>query len=275
MVKTESAELNEKTRALRQNVASLGKVLVAYSGGVDSTLLLRVCADVLGPSNVLAVTATSETLPAHEEQEARRFAAAMGVEHLIVPISELEDECFVNNTPDRCYYCKRVRYGQLLNLAGERGIKWVLDGSNREDLGDYRPGMRAARELGVRSPLQEAGLSKDDIRQLSLAYDLPTWDKPSYACLSSRVPYGSRITAEKLAQIDAAECCLRNLGFRQVRVRHHGDVARIEVPPDQMVTLLANGAVPKVVARLKELGFTYVALDLQGYRTGSMNETIS
>jgi uncharacterized protein len=224
---------------------------------------------------VLAVTATSETLPAHEEQDARRFAAAMGVEHLIVPISELEDDCFVSNTPDRCYYCKRVRYGHLLRLAGERGIKWVLDGANREDLGDYRPGMRAAKELGVRSPLQEAGLAKEEIRQLSLAYDLPTWDKPSYACLSSRVPYGSRITAEKLAQIDAAECFLRNLGFRQVRVRHHGDVARIEVPADQMVTLMANGAVPRVVARLKELGFAYVALDLQGYRTGSLNETIS
>jgi len=269
-----TAELKTKNQRLLNIIADLGSVLVAYSGGVDSTLLLRACAEALGPSRVLAVTARSETLAADEEADARRLAAAMGIEHLVVPISELDDDEFVRNPPERCYLCKRIRYGLLSSLARERGLHWVVDGANADDSRDYRPGLRAASELGIRSPLREAGLNKDDIRELSRAYDLPTWDKPSYACLASRIPYGCPITAEKLRQIDAAETFLRGLGFKQVRVRHHGELARIEVPAEKLASLVADDLAPRVTARLKEIGFTYVALDLNGYRAGSLNEAL-
>lgn len=269
-----TAELKVKNQRLLNIIADLGTVLVAYSGGVDSTLLLRACAEALGPSRVLAVTARSETLAADEEAEARRLAAAMGIEHLVVPISELDDDEFVLNPPERCYLCKRIRYGRLLSLARERGLRWVADGTNADDSRDYRPGLRAASELGIRSPLREAGLTKGDIRELSRAYDLPTWEKPSYACLASRIPYGCPITVEKLRQIDAAETFLRGLGFKQVRVRHHGELARIEVPAEKLASLVADDLAARVTARLKEIGFTYVALDLNGYRTGSLNEPL-
>ncbi len=274
MCQPDTVGLQTKKRRALEIIADLGSVVVAYSGGVDSTLLLRLCVEALGPAGVLAVTASSETLASDEEVDARRLAVAMGIEHLMVPISELEDEEFVRNPPERCYLCKRIRYGRLLSLARERGLRWVVDGANADDSMDYRPGLRAASELGVRSPLQEAGLTKDDIRELSRAYGLPTWDKPSYACLASRVPYGCRITAEKLRQIDTAETFLRGLGFKQVRVRHHGEVARIEVPASQLGSLTTGDLAPRVVARLRELGFTYVALDLNGYRTGSLNEPL-
>lgn len=274
MSQPDTLDLQAKERRLFEIVADLGSALVAYSGGVDSTLLLRVCVDTLGPLQVLAVTATSETLATREELEARSLAAGMGARHLELPVSELQDEEFVSNPPDRCYHCKRIRYGQLARLAHERGLRWVVDGANADDLGDYRPGLRAASELGVRSPLQEAGLSKADVRRLSHAFGLPTWDKPSFACLASRIPYGNRITAEKLRQIDASEGFLQSLGFQQVRVRHHGDTARIEVSTDDIVALASREVAPLVVERLKALGFSYVSLDLEGYRTGSMNELL-
>lgn len=275
MSQPDTSDPKAKERRLLEIVADLSSVLVAYSGGVDSTLLLRVCVDSLGPSRVLAVTATSETLATQEESDARKLAASMGVRHLMLPISELQDEDFVSNRPDRCYHCKRVRYGQLAELAQDQGLRWVVDGANADDLDDYRPGARAASELGVRSPLQEAGLSKSDIRRLSRIYGLPTWGKPAYACLASRIPYGSRITAERLRQIDAAEGFLHGLGFKQVRVRHHGDTARIEVPADGIRVLASSEIAPLVVERLKSLGFSYVSLDLEGYRTGSLNESLA
>jgi uncharacterized protein len=250
------------------------RVLVAFSGGVDSTLLLKAAADVLG-DRVLAVTALSATTPDHERRDAAQFAHSMGVHHQEIASHELTIPAFIANPPDKCYICKKSRFGELVRLASEKGISWVLDGENMDDDADYRPGSRAARELGVRSPLREADMTKSEIRQLSRWLGLPTWNKPSYACLASRIPYGHTITPEKLKQVDAGEAFIRGLGISwQVRIRHEENTARIEVETDAIARFMDKDVRQQVVSRLRALGFRFVALDLEGYTTGSLNRVI-
>ncbi|MCG0274914.1 MAG: ATP-dependent sacrificial sulfur transferase LarE [Thermosediminibacteraceae bacterium] len=262
----------EKLEKLNNRIKELKRVIVAFSGGVDSTFLLKVCLDVLGKENVLAVTARSSTYPTREFEEAKKLAESLGANHEIIISEELEVPGFSDNPPERCYYCKKELFGKLLKMARERGFNYVLDGSNADDTGDFRPGMKAKDELGVLSPLKEAGLTKAEIRALSRKMGLPTWNKPSFACLASRFPYGEKITKEKLNRVEKAEDLLNSLGFVQYRVRSHGDLARIEVSPGEIERFFDKALREKVVAGLKELGFLYVSLDLAGYRTGSMNE---
>lgn len=265
-------ELAAKKTELEGLLKEIGGCVVALSGGVDSTLLLAVAAQVSGPS-VLAVTARSSTFPEREIASAVELAAKLGVRHRIVYSEELDIEGFAQNPPDRCYHCKRELYRKLLDVAREERLPWVVEGSNLDDRGDYRPGRRALREFGVRSPLEEAGLTKADVRELSRQLGLPTWDRPAMACLASRFPYGTLITREGLNQVDRAEEALRALGLRVVRVRHHGDVARVEVGRTD-VALLAGEHRDEAVRLLKAAGYTYVALDLEGYRVGAMNEVL-
>ncbi|MHC4251973.1 MAG: ATP-dependent sacrificial sulfur transferase LarE [Planctomycetota bacterium] len=264
-------DLDRKLASLREIIGDMGGVLVAYSGGLDSTFLAHVANDVLG-DRALAVTAASETFPAFEREEAARFAADLGIRHETIETSELAAPSFAANPPDRCYHCKKELFGKLSALATERGLAFVADGTNSDDLSDYRPGRRALEELGVRSPLLEAGLGKAGIREASRRAGLPTSEKPSYACLASRFPYGETITAEGLTQVDAAEEALREMGFARVRVRHHGDVARVEFDPDDMPAAFEKREA--ISEAVKHAGFAYVALDLEGYRTGSMNEVL-
>jgi pyridinium-3,5-biscarboxylic acid mononucleotide sulfurtransferase len=264
--------LEAKKQKLLDILREMGGCVIGFSGGVDSTFLFAVAAGVLG-ERALAVTATSETYPERELREANDLAAKIGGRHRVIVSEELDIPGFAENPADRCYHCKSELFTKLRKLAADEGLPHVADGSNVDDRGDYRPGRRALRELGVRSPMEEAGLSKADIRELSKAMDLPTWDKPSFACLSSRFPYGVTITREKLTVVGRAEEALRDLGLRTLRVRHHGDVARLELGAEEFGRV-TNGLRDEVVRRVKAAGYTYVALDLQGYRTGAMNEAL-
>ncbi len=264
--------LQEKFNRLKEYLKSLGSVAVAFSGGVDSTFLLKAAHDVLG-NRVIAVTARSCTFPKRELDETVRFCAKEKIRHIIVDSNELEMEGFRKNPVNRCYLCKKNLFSKIIKIAAENGIKNIAEGSNTDDVGDYRPGMTAVRELNVKSPLMEAGLSKEDIRALSKDIGLPTWNKPSFACLSSRFVYGETISREKLAMVDRAEQLLIDLKFSQVRVRIHNNLARIEVSPEEFERLLKNRE--RIVSEFKKYGFLYVTMDLTGYRTGSMNETLS
>ena len=269
----EHAHALAKLERLRERLRVIGSAAVAFSSGVDSTFLLRVAHEELG-ERVVAVTARSHSFPKRELDEATAFCRAEGVRHEVIDSEELDIPGFAENPPDRCYHCKKELFGRLLAFARENGLAAVLEGSNIDDDGDYRPGRRAIRELGIVSPLHEAGLTKAEIRALSREMGLPTSDKPSFACLASRFPYGERITASGLERVEKAEQWLLDAGLdlTQLRVRSHGDLARIEVPPGDIPRLASRAA--EIAAAFKDLGFAYVTLDLFGYRTGSMNEVL-
>jgi pyridinium-3,5-biscarboxylic acid mononucleotide sulfurtransferase len=264
--------LQERLTELEEMLAPYGSALVAFSGGVDSSLALAVAARALPKHRVLAVTSNNETYLPSELGLAREFAESLGVEHLVVNTRELEDPNYASNPTNRCYFCKSTLYSDLAKLAEEKGYACVVDGANKDDEGDYRPGRKAARELGVVSVLSAAGITKADVRELARYLGLPTWDKPALACLSSRFPYGQEITPEKLSQVTRAEEFLRREDFKQVRVRHHGDIARLEVGPDELERAFAMRE--KISAELLDAGFLYVTLDLAGYKSGSLNAAL-
>lgn len=266
-------ELDKKYETLCAILQEMGSVVIGFSGGVDSTFLTYAAHDVL-KDRVLAVTAVSPTLPVSEKEDAVSMAKQIGVSHLIVPTTEFDDETFVQNPPDRCYICKKIRFSALVELAQQKGYQWVVDGGNVDDLGDYRPGMKAIKELSqfVRSPMIEAGLHKEDIRALSRRFGLKTWDKQSAACLASRIPYGTALLPQRLQAIDKAEQYISPYIHGSLRVRYHGDVARIEVGVDEIPAILAHREA--IVSYVRKCGFTYVTLDLGGYEMGSLNEVI-
>jgi len=267
------AETRRKYEDLKDRLKTMGGVLVAFSGGVDSTFLLKVASDVLGDS-VLAVVASSETYPEREQKEALRLAGELKVRYRVIRTKELDDPGFRDNPPERCYFCKKELFSRLREIAAAENIPFICDGSNFEDTFDFRPGTKAGAELGVVSPLKDAGLVKSEIRILSKELGLPTWDKPAMACLSSRFPYFTRIEKESLRQIDAAEEFLKSKGFTQLRVRHHDKIARIEVTPQDFPRIVEDEMRSAIVENLKKMGYLYVTIDLAGYRTGSMNEPI-
>lgn len=266
--------MDTKLEKLKDILRGLGSALLAYSGGVDSTLLLKVALDTLGKEKVLAVIAQSETYPTAEKQEAIKLGEMLGAKTLVMETRELDNESFRRNPQDRCYYCKSELFSRLKQIAGKSGLSQVIDGSNVDDLLDFRPGAKAKAELGVKSPLQEAGFTKQEVRDLSHSLSLPTWDKPSYACLASRIPYGTRIEVNILNNLDEAEKFLRTLGFKQLRVRHHGNLARIELEEKDIPKVLGDGLMDKINKKFSALGYIYVTIDLKGYRTGSMNEAL-
>ena len=265
--------LETKYDHLRKILKSMGSVAIAFSGGVDSTFLLKVAHDVLGDS-AAAITASSSFFPQRERQEAIAFCQSEGIRQIVVEVDELEVEGVRQNPPNRCYLCKKDLFTRIKNLAAENGLNYVAEGSNLDDNGDYRPGMIAIKELEIASPLREAGLWKSEIRAISKRLQLPTWEKPSFACLASRFVYGETITTEKLLMVEKAEAFLLEKGFHQLRVRIHGMMARIEVLPEDISRLTETTLREEIVRKFAEFGFSYTTLDLQGYRTGAMNEVL-
>jgi pyridinium-3,5-biscarboxylic acid mononucleotide sulfurtransferase len=265
--------IKEKLENLKKNIGNFNKAAVAFSGGVDSTFLLAVCADTIGKDNVLAVTASSETYTESELASAKELAKQIGVQHIIIKTEELNDPAFSSNPKDRCYHCKKSFYSKAIAVINKSGIGVLLDGTNADDSSDYRPGRTAAQELGIISPLMEEGFTKDNIRNLSKSMDLPSWNKPANPCLASRIPYGNAVTKEKLDVIAKAEKFILAMGFVTVRVRHHGEIARIEIPAPDLSRFMQDNIREHVSQYLKNLGFIWVALDIEGYRMGSLNST--
>jgi len=270
----EEVSLDEKDKRLRQLVRDFGSVIIAFSGGVDSAYLAYVASDELG-ERALAVTGDSASYPTFQRELADQLIRTFGIRHKMLLTDEFNDPNYTSNPANRCYFCKSELYDKLGALAAERGFQVICDGTNADDLGDWRPGRQAARERGVRSPFVECSMTKRDIRELSRRAGLPTWDQPASACLSSRIPYGEVVTIEKLSAVDRADQFLRQLGFRQVRVRHHGDIARIEIAAEELPRALDPALSLRITTELKELGFRYVTVDLEGYRTGSLNESLT
>lgn len=268
-----SEELQMKLDKLKKYIADLGSLAVGFSGGVDSSLLLAVAHEVLG-ERLIAVTGADASVPEREVNEAIAFCKERGIRHIICKVDPLKEEGYRHNGPDRCYFCKHGIFTEVKKIADENGIEYMAEGSNMDDIGDYRPGLRAAAELSVKSPLREAELTKSEIRLISKAMGLPTWSKPAYACLASRFVYGEEITEEKLHMIDTAEQFLIEHGFFEERVRMHGNLARIEVPPTDIPKLAAEEIREKIYDKFREIGFLFVTLDLKGYRLGSMNATL-
>ncbi|MGM0875582.1 MAG: ATP-dependent sacrificial sulfur transferase LarE [Bacillota bacterium] len=265
--------MKEKYEQLKEILKNMDNVVVAFSGGVDSTLLLKVAVDVLGAEKVLAVTADSETYPTSELEEAKKLAELIGVTHQVIETSELNIPGYIENDQNRCYFCKNGLFEQIVPIVQKKGFKNVVYGLIADDMSEHRPGVRAAKEHGVRGPLQEANLYKEEIRELSKQLNLPTWEKPSFACLSSRIAYGEKITQEKLTKIEKSEAFLKRLGIRQVRVRTHQEIARIEVEPQDMQLVLAHHN--DIIENLQLFGYKFVTLDLQGYMSGSMNKVLT